>query len=240
MMTVRSTPNNQRLSDQVASRLRQLMDERSLLPGEKLPSERELCTLLGVSRTVVREAVRSLAARGLLEVRQGGGTIVRTPDQTVLTDMMSAMIRGNANGVSFSHVMEVRRLLEIEIAGLAADRHTAEDLAQLTRHLDQLIARDLTAEQRASADVAFHAQLAVATQNPIYSVLLGSIAELLAEVRRVGFRLDTTPASAHNHHAAILERVRAHDRTGARRAMLAHLRESEITYQHARFAKDEG
>jgi GntR family transcriptional repressor for pyruvate dehydrogenase complex len=225
----------ERLSDQVAAQLQALVTSNTVRPGEKLPSERELCELLGVSRTVVREAVRSLVVKGLLEVRRGGGTVVRAPDPVLVSEMMTMMLRTGGGDVSFTHVQEVRRLLEVEIAGLAAERRTDSDLAQMDSQLRLMVEHTADPERWAEADVAFHAAIADATHNPLYPVLLSSIADMLVEVRRTGIRLPETPTKAYMHHQRIFAHVNAGDRLGARKAMQDHLRESEETFQKARF-----
>jgi GntR family transcriptional repressor for pyruvate dehydrogenase complex len=229
-----------RLSDQVAAQLQALVTRNAIRPGEKLPSERELCELLGVSRTVVREAVRSLAVKGLLEVRRGGGTIVRAPDPALVSEMMTMVLRTGGGDVNFTHVQEVRRLLEVEIAGLAAERRNDDDLAKIEAQIQTMVAHESDPQRWAVADVAFHAAIAEATHNPLYPMLLSTIADLLMEVRLTGVRLPETPKKAYSHHQAIFTRIKAQDRVGARKAMQDHLRESEETFQKARFAKLSG
>lgn len=227
----------ERLSDQVATQLQNLVLSNTIRPGEKLPSERELCELLGVSRTVVREAVRSLVVKGLLDVRRGGGTVVRAPDSALVAEMMTLMLRTGGTDVAFTHVQEVRRLLEVEIAGLAAERRAEDDLARMQAQLAIMVEHAADPERWAEADVAFHAAIAVATHNPLYSVLLASIADMLLEVRRTGIRLRDTPEKAYQHHRTVFAHINARDSLGARKAMQDHLRESEETFQKARFAK---
>jgi GntR family transcriptional regulator, transcriptional repressor for pyruvate dehydrogenase complex len=228
---------SERLSDQVAAKLQRLVVDSGMKPGEKLPSERELCELLGVSRTVVREAVRTLAVKGLLDVRRGGGTVVRSPDSALVSELMTIMLRSGTSTVAFAHLHEVRRLLEVEIAGLAAERRTPADLTLMEAQLQLMERHAADVELWAAADVAFHAAIASATQNPVYSILLGSIADMLVEVRRAGARLSDTPQKAFRHHSAIYERIRAGERVAARQAMQEHLRESEETFQQARLAE---
>lgn len=225
---------SERLSDQVAAQLQRLIVDIGMQPGEKLPSERELCEQLAVSRTVVREAVRSLVAKGLLEVRRGGGTMVRLPDTAIVSEMMTMMLRKGGHEVSFTHLQEVRRLIEVEISGLAAERRTENDLALMEARLRLMESAADHPEAWAEADVAFHAAIAEATHNPLYPMLLGSIADMLIEVRRSGATLRDTVRKAYQHHAAIHERIRAADCSGARLAMQEHLRESEETFQTAR------
>jgi len=226
-----------RLSDQVAAQLQKLITESAFRPGEKLPSERELCELLGVSRTVVREAVRSLVVKGLLEVRPGGGTLVRAPDTALVSELMTVMLRTGGGDVAFAHIHEVRRLLEVELAGLAAERREETDLRRIQSHLEAMVEHAGDPRRWAEADVGFHAAIAAATHNPLYLVLLDSINEMLMEVRLTGIRLPDTPQKAYAHHSRIFARIEAGDRLGARRAMQDHLEEAEATYRKARFSK---
>lgn len=225
----------------MAAQIQQMMRSGELKTGDKLPPERELVERMGVSRTVVREAVRSLAAKGLLDARSGGGTIVLAPSSAVVSEMMTMMLHDDAraNGkvhqeeVSFGHLQEVRRHLEVEIAGLAAARHTSADLAKLKALLGSFVENEPDAALWARADVNFHAAIAQATHNPLYPVLLGSIADMLMAVRLLAARLPSTRKNALNHHTRIFEQLLAGSIVGARAAMQAHLAEAEDTYQRA-------
>lgn len=223
-----------RLSDQVTAQLQTLMVEGVLKAGEKMPSERELCELLGVSRTVVREAVRALVVKGLVEVRPGGGMAVRTPDTSLVSELMSMMLRTDKNEIAFAHVQEVRRLIEVEAAGLAAERRDEQDLQRMEAQLRATVEFEHDPQRWAEADVAYHAAIATATHNPLYPVLLGTISDLLMEVRLTGISLPGTAQKAQGFHLPIFERIKAGDRVGARKAMMDHLRESEATFQKAR------
>ncbi|SRR5579883_1943314 len=222
-----------RLSDQVSTQLQAMIINQALKPGDKLPSERELCELLHVSRTVVREAVRVLVVKGLLEVRPGGGMVVRAPDTTLVSELMSVMLRADSGDAVFSQVLEVRRLLEVEIAGLAAERRTEADLQAIEAQLQEMATYEADSARWSAADVSFHASLAAATQNPLYSILLSSIVELLLEIRLTGFSLPGTAQRALRYHQAIYEAIKARDREGARKAMFDHLNESEQTFTNA-------
>jgi GntR family transcriptional repressor for pyruvate dehydrogenase complex len=226
-----------RLSDQVTAQLQALITDSHLRPGDKLPSERDLCELLSVSRTVVREAVRSLAAKGLLEVRPGGRAIVRAPDPAIVSELMTVMLRGGGGDVAFSHIQEVRRLLEVEFAGLAAQRRDETDLLRIEDFLTAMVEHQDDPQLWAAADVGFHKAIATATHNPLYPMLLDSIAEMLVEVRLTGIRLPDTPRKAFHHHHRIFEQIKAGDRTRARKAMHDHLHEAEATFQKARFTR---
>ena len=235
-MSATPAPGGERLVDRVTRQLQDLIADEALQPGDLLPPERELCELMGVSRTVVREAVRSLVAKDLLEVRQGRGTIVRAPGIGVATEVITTMLRSRGGGrVAFARVQEVRRLLEVEIAGLAAERRTDEDL----RDLDALLRRTAEAagpDEWARADVDFHARLAEATHNLLFPVLLGSMADILMELRLTAARLPGTPRTAQPYHESVYRAVRSRSPAEARRAMRDHMAESEATFQRARVA----
>src|SRR5215212_10173666 len=118
-----------RLSDKVAEMMLETILSNRLNVGDRLPSERELGEQFGVSRTVVREAVRALVAKGVIEVRSGSGLRVAAVDADSVRESMSLFLRGGA--IDFDKVNEVRSLLEVHIAGLAAERRTEDDLVGL-------------------------------------------------------------------------------------------------------------
>ncbi len=227
----------ERLADRVTAQLESMVISDSLQPGDLLPPERELGELLGVSRTVVREAVRTLVAKGLLEVRQGHGTAVRAPDVKLAAEMMTHLLHGTGGDrVAFPRVHEVRRLLEVEIAALSAERHTPADLIVIEKRLQEC-ADATDAESWALADVAFHAAIADATHNILFPVLLSSMSEILMQLRRAAAALPGTTGRAHNHHAQIFTAIRNRSSVAARKAMREHMTEAETTFQTARIAR---
>jgi GntR family transcriptional regulator, transcriptional repressor for pyruvate dehydrogenase complex len=211
-----------RLSDKVAELLLETILSKGLQPGDRLPSERELGDQFGVSRTVIREAVRALAAKGLIDVRTGSGLRVAAVDGSTVSESMSLYLRGGA--VDYPKVHEVRKTLEVEIAGLAADRATKEDIAamrEIGERMEELVETDV--EEASLLDLEFHRAIAVATDNDLYLLLLDSIGEALLEVRRDNLRQPPAVADALASHRAILDGIAARDTEGARRAMSEHL-----------------
>src|SRR3989442_9857964 len=130
-----------RLSDKVADLLLETIVVRRLAPGERLPSERELGEQFGVSRTVIREAVRALAAKGVIDVRTGSGLRVAAVDSSNVSESMSLFLRGSST-LDYPRVHEVRAMLEVEVAGLAADRATDEDIAGMRQICERMEADD--------------------------------------------------------------------------------------------------
>jgi GntR family transcriptional repressor for pyruvate dehydrogenase complex len=209
-----------RLSDKVAEMMRQAILSRQLAPGTPLPSERELGEQFGVSRTVIREAVRALAAKGIVEVRSGSGLRVASVDGATALESLSWFIRGGQ--LEYPKVHEVRSTIEIEMAGLAAERRTEEQL-QAMRDAHARFEKVIGDVKKAAAvDVEFHALIARATQNDLFSVLLGSIGDALIEIRHKNLASGSGQETI-DAHAGILDRIAERDGPGARDAMRQHL-----------------
>jgi GntR family transcriptional repressor for pyruvate dehydrogenase complex len=230
----------QNLSDQVAEQMQELIVSGQLQPGERLPSERELADRFGVSRTVIREAVRSLTAKGLIEVQSGSGMVISIPKVSSIAEHLGLLLRLNSEGDPLEYIFDVRFVLEVEIAGRAARQATPENIHDLETILENMAAQMKNVEEAARLDVEFHATLAKATQNPLFSILLDSVAEIMLEVRRMGMLLDHERSVLRQHHR-ILDRVKAEDVEGARQAMSDHLQTGqELTRQviHLRNAEN--
>lgn len=209
-----------RLSDKVADMMLESILSRKLKVGDRLPSERELGEQFGVSRTVVREAVRALVAKGVIEVRSGSGLRVAAVDAAAVSESMNLFLRGGT--IDFEKVHEVRALLEVHIAGIAAERATPQDLARLS-DIHEKMKRDLRdVEAAAHDDLEFHRVIARATQNDLYLLLMDSIGSSLIDIRRENLGSGSSPMTL-GQHEKVLERIAARDPAGARDAMAAHL-----------------
>ena len=209
-----------RLSDKVAEMMLDTILSRRLQVGDRLPSERELGEQFGVSRTVVREAVRALVAKGVIEVRSGSGLRVAAVDAAAVTESMSLYLRGGA--LDFEKVHEVRALLEVHIAGVAAERATDADLARLREVHERMERERADVEAAARDDLEFHRVIAGATQNDLYLLLMDSIGAALIDIRRENLGSGSAPMTL-SQHESVLDRVAAGDAEGAREAMAAHL-----------------
>jgi GntR family transcriptional regulator, transcriptional repressor for pyruvate dehydrogenase complex len=209
-----------RLSDKVAEMMLETILSKRLDVGDRLPSERELGEQFGVSRTVVREAVRELVAKGVIEVRSGSGLRVAAVDASAVSESMSLFLRGGA--LDFEKVHEVRRVLEVHIAGLAAERARPEDVAALRAVHERMEAESGDVEAAARDDLEFHRVIARATHNELYLVLLDSIGGSQVDIRRENLGSGSAPATL-EQHAQVFDRIAAQDPEGAREAMAAHL-----------------
>ena len=221
-------PRDATLAQHVADQLERLIVQQHFQAGERLPPERELAERFGVSRTVVREAVRTVASKGLLDVRAGSGTLVRKPSSETVAASVALLLSMNGQTTP-AKIGEVRRLLEVEIAGLAAERRTDEDLRRLESILRGAAEKLDDPDTFIETDVAFHAALAHATQNELFGVLLGSIANVMTEVRAVGLRVPGTPERALRYHRDVLRGVERADPDLAREAMNRHMDEAIAT-----------
>jgi GntR family transcriptional regulator, transcriptional repressor for pyruvate dehydrogenase complex len=211
-----------RLSDTVAAQLLEAIVAGGLREGDTLPSERELSDQFGVSRTVIREAVRTLATRGVVEAQSGRGVRVIAPDPDRVTEAMSLLLRADA-ALDFNKIHEVRTMLETFFAGVAAERGTEDDHRELEELLDAW--EDATGDVDASSqlDVDFHRAIAKAGRNELFLVLLDSIAGALLENRRATLALEHLHAKVYAEHRGIVVAIKARDPDKARQAMQIHL-----------------
>src|SRR5712691_5856950 len=122
-------------SEWVIEKLRDMIHRRELRAGDRLPPERDLAKLFGVSRPTLRAGIRSLSAVGVLESRQGAGTFVVQADESPALDSSSLSLMASLNGFTSKEMFEARRALEMSIAGLAAERATGDQLASLAEEM---------------------------------------------------------------------------------------------------------
>ncbi len=216
-----------RLYEQVAERIQALIVAESLRPGDKLPGERELSERLGVSRTVLREALRVLTVRGLLRVKPGCGAYVQELSVRAASAPLQLLLKLRQTPDSYRHLNEVRRTIEVDCAGLAAERAEQEDLARLVSCYVRMADNLEAAVPFASADLDFHLGLAIATHNELFPALLAPITDLLSEAILVSYYGAGASEEGLLHHRAILDCVQAGDAPGAREAMCRHIDASE-------------
>lgn len=211
--------------------------------GRRLPTEPQLQAEWGVSRSVVREAMKILESQGLVRVEQGRGTFVNEADLTPLRQQIEwALVRSlpeiagqSADEKAASQppldqwdaLLDVRTILEIAGAERAARYADATELAAMQGAIAAMRGRPDDARACSDADFEFHSALASATRNPLWPALLGSLNDLLRRYFEIGHHGASNALMTANQHQAILDAVRAGDETGAAAAMREHLKTSE-------------
>ena len=210
-----------RLRDRAADRLLDMVISGGLSSGERLPPERELVGRLGVSRTVVREALNLLEARGLISIEHGRGAVVSGGSTRAVRDTLGLLLRVRPKALW--EMLEIRKILEVEIAGLAADRAAEGDVREMRDQLDRMETLIESPEGYVDADVEFHVLLARSTRNEVLLAMLDPVVELLRASRGVSASRPGSARRALREHEEILRRVEAGDAEGARQRMRVHL-----------------
>jgi DNA-binding FadR family transcriptional regulator len=210
---------------------KQVLDGR-LPVGTRLPAEREFAERLGVSRTVLREAVRILGTKGLLETRHGIGTTTRAMTSEAVVKPMTLFFRSLNQEISLKDLHQVRSFLEGGTASLAASQATDADVEDLRRLYAEMQAAAQDPDLFAQKDAEFHRRLSQTTHNPLITLLLDSIRDLIAEVRT---RVAQDPGlydQVMPGHLRILDAVAARHPQRARQAMMEHLTAALAIQEH--------
>jgi GntR family transcriptional regulator, transcriptional repressor for pyruvate dehydrogenase complex len=220
--TVYKLVRSSRLYEQIVQQIEESIVQGKLKPGDQLPAERELAQRFGVSRTAVREAVKALREKGLVEAYSGRGTFITDGTTQAVRQSLDLMVKiGQPEG--FSHLAEVRAILEPEIAARAATRIQESELATMREAVAAMDAAGQDPDAYIEADLDFHLALAEGAANPLILSLLDSIVGLLREQRLRIFEVSGGPERGQIHHKKILEAVERHDSAAARKAMRDHL-----------------
>lgn len=214
-----------KISEEIVEQIKSLISKGQLKPGERIPSERDLATLLGVSRPSVREAIMVLEAMGLLESRQGGGTYVRSLTETVLADPLTNMVEKDP--LLLQALVEVRMGIESWAAFLAASRATQEEidtLAQLLKEMERQAARG---GWDPKVDSQFHYNITTATHNTLQLHVLDTIRGLFHATIELAltefYRREGFLEALLSQHRAIYEGIKDRNPEQARQAMMDHL-----------------
>lgn len=215
-----------KLSSQVAEQIQQLILSRDLKPGDRLPTERELGETFQVSRTVIREAIRTLEARGLVKSQTGSGTYVRAMKGSDVATSLGMFINTQHKPFSLDELMEIRGVLEIEMVRLAAERATEENIGKLQESLENMCQSIDTVDEFSKWDLEFHLQLADACGNPLFGILLEPLTESLFELIWTGTSTPGAAQEACDFHAKILDCVKQRDCKGAVTVMKEHLKQA--------------
>ncbi|HEY2685730.1 MAG TPA: FCD domain-containing protein [Steroidobacteraceae bacterium] len=211
------------LSAQVARHLLDLVNREGLRPGDRVPSEIQIGKDLKVSRGSVREAYRTLAALGILEIESGRRPRLRAIDAKVLAQVFDYAL--NTAQVEVAHVLETRRAIELQTAQLAA-RYASEPQRQALRELVAQMRSAVTDHaKRVSSDMAIHTVIAEASGNPLNSLLLRALRSPVEASSRIHFddrRSESELSRVIDAHEAVVDRICAGDAVGAASAMSYH------------------
>ncbi len=218
---VREGRTKPRIHDAVLRNLGARVLRGDVAPGAVLPNAEDLCRTLGISRTALREAVKVLSAKGLVESRPGVGIRVRPREDWNLLDPVVLSWHPDIamEPLLLRSLVEARRLVEPAAAAMAAERATAVDLAGIETALDRMRSAAGDIEAFAEADFDFHAALVGAARNVVFTNLLGTIGAVLTIIFQVSKHLSRTVDDVLAAHADVVERVRMRDAEGARLAM---------------------
>ena len=222
--TIEPLEREQRLYERVVEKVLDMISSGQWKPGYRLPPERELSESFGVSRTVVREAVKALEARGVLESATGSGVSVRLADFNMVSRSLRTYMQ-LTNQVDFEiRLNEVRRVLEVELVALAATRATPEQRQELRKICQQMRAGGKTAPQMAELDFRLHITMAEATQNELFKVLLAPLINQLRDHITLTWKGFPRPVDlVLDQHEAIVAAIETGDVEAARQAMIKHL-----------------
>ena len=210
--------------EEVAKQIERLITTK-LHPGDKLPSERELAEMLQVSRSSIRDAIRSLELVGLVEPRQGAGTVVREISaDSVVNPLANILVRKQQ---LVTELLDFRKMLEPPLAARAATHASAEEIAEmeeiLRRQQERLAGGDAAIEE----DSEFHYNIALASGNSVVLKVLYVLMDLLRETRERSMQVEGRPQRSLAGHRRILAAIKRHDAEAAKAAMRRHIEDVE-------------
>lgn len=222
------TLQRSKLSEQIADQL-----EEEILAGgkvgERLASEQQLAERFSASRTVVREALKILRARGLITSRTGSGAYITRPKVEDLSHMLSRMIR--MNGIDYQDIYDVRSYMEAAAVRAAVKHATDEQLDALEEILFRLQNRNLGFMERRDLDFSFHECIARLSGNSLLALMVETMAHIFKDVIEIGIFVEGGIDDAILRHQRIMDALRARDADRAERMVIEHLAQSRRNYE---------
>lgn len=223
-MAVEPLPRNA-VSEEIVSKLLTLIQTRQLRPGDRLPPERDLASMMQVSRPSVREALRALVVMNVVEVRHGAGTFVSSLKPELLVEHLDFVFA--LDDSTYLQLFEARRILEVGICGIAAQHITDAELAAIEACVMTEADALADPERFFQADLQLHARIAEAAGNPILNRFMTSLNRLGRASRNRTVEIPGMVQQTIDDHRAIVKALKARDPEAARLAMLLHLRHVE-------------
>lgn len=219
-----------RASEDVMNQIAALITGGTLKKGDQLPSERELSETCKVSRATVREAIRSLESRGLIETRQGNGTYVLVSGDRVGVSQLAAGLMTEKD--ELFDIFEIRKIIEPSIAQLAAKYANSKDIAELEAILARQRQEVAAGKYAVETDTSFHLTLAQIGKNRVLSRLVQAIVELMSNMRGEYLSSASRAPKSLQGHEKILDAIRREDCAAARHAMIDHLKTVENLFHN--------
>ncbi|GBC63325.1 FadR family transcriptional regulator [Desulfonema ishimotonii] len=216
---------NRRLYESVAQQIEALIRSSGFRPGDRLPPERTLAGTFSVSRNCVREAIRTLSEKKILESRRGDGTYICAPDGSALADTLTRADR--LRDARLRDIFEFRQLIEPQIAALAARNITPEQLDRLKILFFEQERKLLAGEDVSAPDMEFHRCLAAASGNRVIQEVIRALGPILSESRAGSLQTDQRKNESFRSHIRIIDALERGDADGACQAMRDHLRRVE-------------
>ena len=210
-----------RLYEDIVQEFSSLIRQGVLKPGERLPSERVLADQLQVSRSSVREALRSLELQGLVISKRGSGTFINTDNLESMVALLASTLTSGAD--TLKHIFEMRHMLEPQIAALAAQRANKQEVAELESILEEQVKEIADGGTGVDSDTAFHFAMASATHNSALVKVVSAVEDILRRSRNQSLQEPGRPQRSLASHREILGMIHSGDAAGARRAMEYHL-----------------
>jgi GntR family transcriptional regulator, transcriptional repressor for pyruvate dehydrogenase complex len=223
-------------TEHVIEYVRRLIGSGDLHPGDRLPPERDLATQLGVSRPTVRAGLRALSAMGVIESRHGSGTYI--PSGPPRLDSEALRFLAALHGITRNEMYEARRVLEVSVAGMAAERAASDHLATIADEVTSLFAAMNDPQAFLVHDIRFHRAVAVASGNPILASLVEMVSALYYERRRetAARATERNLHDAAELHRRIYQAIRSHNVEQARSLMSEHLLHSSAFQEQEEYA----
>jgi GntR family transcriptional repressor for pyruvate dehydrogenase complex len=215
-------------AEQVVEEIRALITSGQLHPGDRLPAERELAKQLGISRPSIRAGLRMMVARGVLHAKHGSGTYVADGPPSLDSDQLSLL--AELHGFTFDQMYEARRVLEVQVAELAAERATAEHVATIAEEVAEMFSALDDPQKYLIHDIKFHRAIGAASANPILATLVEMVSAVMYDRRRdtIGRAHDFRESA--EMHQRIYRAIRLHKPAEAKAAMEEHLERAFTSY----------
>ena len=234
-------PESAALSERVMAKISDEIVSGGLKPGDRLPPERELAGQFGVSRTVVRDAIKTLSGRGILRVKRGAGNFVAAPQEGAPAGLGAFAEGLSLGGEGFGDLFEVRKVLEAQAAQWAARRRSDHHVGRLRGIVEEAYGHADDPDVLDETDARFHVAVAEASQNLVLVRVMFTLLDLLATIRRETLDIAGRGRLSLDEHERIIEEIEARDPEAARGAMLAHLIsvESAIRFSERQRSRDQ-